>query len=399
MQNAKCGLRRSGISCLGFRCFAFCVLIVSLLSPDFARACPFCVAVKPTLAQQCESATIAFLGECSSVKNDARDTDVGFAIRRVLTGEKLLAGRSAIRIKLIENIKPGTLALLLGSGESGSALENLKWTSIPLTELSFAYIARLPETQASPLERLKYFAKFLESADPLIADDAFLEFGHAPYDQVLLAGNLLSAEKLRQWMTDPNVPAERKGFYGLALGLTANGKEREANLALLKKLADADVARGGDFRAGFDGVLGGYLIADGRRALDRIVERTIDWPNAPEGDLRHAQTALRFYYEFGPSAEHDAVAAAVEKLLDRPGTAAAAITDLARWRQWNALAKVTPLYDRQGFADSVTQRSVIGYLQKCPLPEAANALEKLRQRDPHGVATAEKTLEALGGSN
>ncbi len=91
-----------------------------------------------------------------------------------------------------------------------------------------------------------------------------------------------------------------------------------------------------------------------------------------------AQTALRFYYEFGPVADRPAVAAAVEKLLDRPGTAAAAITDLARWQRWSALERISSLYDRQGIADPVTQRAVVGYLTACPLTEAAAALDKLR---------------------
>jgi hypothetical protein len=355
--------------------------------------------VKPTLAQQCDAATIAFLGEC--VSGDATKEQAGreFAVRRPLKGQESLAGHATVRIKSAQQIKPGTLALLLGSGEKDAAPDKLDWQCIPVVEAGFAYLGRLPDLRAPTEERLKYFAKFLEHSDPLIAEDAFLEFGHAPYDKVMQVGNILSAAKLRQWIVDPNVPAERKGFYGLALGLSAHGTEREANVTLLKKLVEADVAPGGDFRAGFDGILGGYLMTDGPAALDRIVQRFVANPKAAEGDVRHAQTALRFYHEFGPPVDQAAVASAVAKLLDRPGVAAAAITDLARWQQWSALPKITPLYDRQGFADAVTQRAVIGYLLACPLAEAADALNKLRAHDPHGVAAAEKTLEALGGKN
>ncbi len=277
-------------------CNRFLVAVIAfqigLTSP--ALACPFCTAVKPTLAQQVDSANVAFLGECTEVHPITSIPRGDFSVRHPLHGKELLTGLQAVQIKSAQDIKPGTLALILGTGDQETPLEKLDWQCVSLTEVGFAYVARFPDSRSSVEERLKYFARFLESADPLIAEDAFLEFGHAPYDKVMQVGNILSAAKLRDWMVDSNVPAERKGFYGLALGLTANGSGRTANLALLKKLVAADVAPGGDFRAGFDGVLGGFLIADGRRGIDQITERIVTNPKAAEGDVRHRANGLAF---------------------------------------------------------------------------------------------------------
>lgn len=191
----------------------------------------------------------------------------------------------------------------------------------------------------------------------------------------------------------------RKGFYGLALGLTAKGDDRAPNIALLKKLIDADAPAGADFRVGFDGILGGYLVAEGPAAIQHLSDRLLANAKSAVGDVRHAEKALRFYYEYGPAEQHAAVASAVEKLVDRPSEAASAITDLARWQDWSALAKIAGLYDRKDDNDVLIRRAVVGYLLVCPTPAASQALAHLRQHDPDGVADAEKTLQALGGRN
>ena len=133
--------------------------------------------------------------------------------------------------------------------------------------------------------------------------------------------------------------------------------------------------------------------------IEYLYDRLLANSKSAVGDVRHAEKALRFYYEYGPAEEHAAVAKAVEKLIDRPSEAAAAITHLARWQDWSALAKIAALYYRKDDNDALIRRAVVGYLLVCPTPEAAHALAHLRQHDPDGVADAEKTLQALGGKN
>ena len=376
-------------------------LLLGFVQPSVAQACPFCSAVKPTLAQRQEAATAAFLGECLGVDSKTKPSGYSFAVRRWLKGESLQGegGHETVRLPLAEEIKPGALLLLLGTGENGAAWDKLQWQGEPLTEVGFSYVARAPDLRTKPAQRLAYFAKYLEHADSLVAEDAFLEFGHVPYDVVAQAATVLSAEKLRRWIVDAKVPGERKGFYGLALGLTAKGDERTANLALLKRLVKAPTLVGGDFRAGYDGILGGYLVAKGAEAIEVITKRILANPQAAVGDVRHAQRAFRFYFEFGPAADRPAIAAATEHLLDRPSEASEAITDLAGWRHWSALSRVAELYERREKSDVATRRAVVGYLLACPLPQASAALTRLSQRDPEGVTAAEKALQVLGGKN
>jgi hypothetical protein len=374
-------------------------LIFAVAVAASAIACPFCTAIKPTLSQRCDSSAEAYLAECVAIDAKAKAAGGEFSVRKVLKASESKPNRSTVRAAAPANLKTGSLVLLLGTNDPDSREDRIEWEITPLNEASFAYIARLPNERTPVLERLKYFAPFLEHADSLVAEDAFLEFGHAPYNQVLRAGAFISAPKLRQWINDPTVKPERKGFYGLALGLTAQGDNRAANQAVLEKLVNAPATFGGDFRAGFDGVLGGYLVATNGDGIAQIKSRFIDNPTAAEGDVRHVQSALRFYYEFGEVDERPAVVAAVEHMLNRPGVAAAAITDLARWQQWSQVDRIAKLYPNAAEPDAALQRAVVGYLTACPLPTADAALDVLRQRDAAGIAAAEQSLSSLNGGN
>ena len=71
------------------------------------------------------------------------------------------------------------------------------------------------------------------------------------------------------------MPQDRKGFYGLALGLAKSDAERQASAAFLKRLI---LQPADDFRSGFDGLLGGYLLLTGTAGLDLIDERVFQQP-------------------------------------------------------------------------------------------------------------------------
>jgi hypothetical protein len=235
----------------------------------------------------------------------------------------------------------------------------------------------------------------LEHPNKLIAEDAYLEFGHAPFDEVARAADLLPMAKIRGWLGDEKISPQHKGFYGLALGLAKGSADRQANAALLERqiLAPED-----DFRAGFDGVLGGYLLLTGKAGLKLIEDRYLANPKAAVGDVRHAMTALRFYHEFGREITVAQLRAALARLLARPEFAELAIIDLTRWQAWESLEQIATLYAQPAYQDTATRRAIVGYLGACPEPAAATWLAKLRAADPRGVAAAEEVLSKLSGT-
>ncbi|HEV2973268.1 MAG TPA: hypothetical protein VGY55_25095 [Pirellulales bacterium] len=373
--------------------FVLTAVLVLATIVSKTRACPFCNAVKPTLAQQRDAAVAAFVGEPIDKPSGYRPATQSFEIHRALKSKDLL-GAGPLRLAPDLPVKEGSLVLLLGSGAADARLRDLQWTAIQLDETAYAYVVQSPDLRQPSAKRLAFFSRYLEHANRLLAEDAYLEFGHATYDQTAEAADHLAMSDLRRWLADPQVPPERKGFYSLALGFAKTDTDREQNRKLLRERI---VAPANDFRAGFDGILAGYLLLDGARALKLIESRYLADPKAADGDVRGALKALRFYHDFGHGVGPRQIAAAVARVLDRPEFAAEAITDLARWDDWEFAAQVASLYERKDYADPFVRRSIVGYLKVCPLPQAAAALDRLRQLDPKGIGEAEKVLSVFTG--
>ena len=81
----------------------------------------------------------------------------------------------------------------------------------------------------SPQKRLTYFVRYLEHRDRQIALDAYLEFAHAPYEDLLTVADKFDFAEVRRWLTNPNLPELRKGFYGVVLGTARKEVDRTEN--------------------------------------------------------------------------------------------------------------------------------------------------------------------------
>lgn len=368
--------------------------VLALASPLWA--CPFCTVLQPTLVQKRTAASVVLLAEVT--KADAQQAE--FRIHQALEGKSLAAGRETLSTKVDVALKTGSLVLLFGqsdkpAGEGAPDFAALTWSAVPVDETSLAYFAKAPAQRVPTAERLAYFAKYLEHANPLIAEDAYLEFGHAPYRDVAAVVDRLPMDGLRKWVASSQVPESRKGFYGLALGLATSAADRAAN----EKVLAAIIAEpADDFRAGFDGVLGGYLMLTGERGLRQIESRYLQNPQAAGGDVRHALTALRFYHEYGKQISEARLRQALVPLLDRPEFAERVIVDLARWNAWDAREKIVAFYEQPAYSEAATRRAIVGYLLACPDKQADADLDHLRKVDPTGVSAAVQVLSALGGA-
>lgn len=360
-------------------------LVVALCARDGA-GCPFCTVVGSTLAQRREEAAVVAVGE--RLSDDTGEAS-RFRIHQVLRGGERIDASQPLAVSRSGEVRPGGLALLFGASAEG---DTLAWEAVPVDETSLAYAVRAPGLRQAAAERLRYFIPFLEHADPLIADDAYGEFGRAAYDVVAEVADDLPHGSLRSWLVDPAVPDERKGLYGLLLGLSTDPHERERNVAVLRQAIEKPA---NDFRAGFDGMLGGLLAAEGEQGLELIERRILTAPQARRGDVLHAMSALRVQAEFGRGIPLDRLARALAPLLNRQDTAAAAVVDLARWEAWDLLPRVVALVDRPEAADAGLKRAVAGYVLACPTDAAASALVRLRERMPDVIREAERGTPLL----
>jgi hypothetical protein len=365
----------------------------ALIGPSFSAACPFCTAVKPSLSQQCDAAEIVAFAECLEA-TPARQI---FRLLKTPKGGERLKSKTSLELSpalladaaSAATMKAGSLALLLARRDELSERRELRWTEIPLDETSYAYVARAPSLRKPAAERLGYFIPYLEHRDPLLAEDAYLEFGHARYDEVAGVADKLPMDAMRRWLEDDRVPQERKGFYGLALGLARGETERRRDAEFLKALI---LKPASDFRSGFDGVLGGFLMAAGEPALELIEKKYLADRRAASGDVRHAMTALRFYHEYEREIPAERLAQALRKLLARDEFAAAAIVDLARWQDWGSTEAVVALCHDKELQDVSIRRAAISFLLLSPAKAAGQESARLRRLYPKEVAEAEKQL-------
>jgi len=359
--------------------------------------CPFCTAPEPTLAERRETVdwvAIAEAGE-SLPPVTGKPALQRFTVHRVLKGDPLPLKPPMITIPA--KVASGNLALLFATrneepGLSATFEDQFSWQATAVDETSLAYFVKAPDLRVPTAERLPYFVRFLEHANATIAADAYSEFGRAPFDAVTKVAGDLPMDIFRKRLIDPEVPGERKGFYGLALGLARSEVDKKANAAALRGVIEQPAS---DFRAGFDGVLGGLLVLEGTQGLDLLDRRILGNPAAARGDVLHAVTALRFYYEYGTVIPKPRLAVSMARLLARPDCAAVATIDLARWQAWDQLPQVEKLWP-EAKDDRQLQRAIIGFLLACPTPEARTRLATIRRDQPEVVAEMEKGSLGLG---
>lgn len=351
-----------------------------------AIACPFCGPVGRPLAERRDAADRVAVAEADGAagRNAAGLVVQSFRIRQPIRGAVDVNGMATARV---DGPVRGT-AILFGS--SGADDTGTAWEGIAADEPLLAHVAAAPTLSRPPAERLAWYAARLEHPDRGIAEDAFAEFARAPFAQVLEIAEAFRVDDLVAWVADPGIDQRRRGFYGLVLGIVATRSTRpEERARCVAALGRAIGEPGHDLRGGFDGLLGGLLVAEGVRGLEQFDTLGLLAADTRAGDARHALAALRFAREsLGDRIPAEAVAAATARLLANPAVAADAAVDLARYRHWGVCEQVAGLWQAIGRDDPLVRRAVAGYLAACPLPAARHWLDRLRAADPAAVEEA-----------
>lgn len=357
-----------------------CVVLAATLAAwaDPAGGCPFCGVVGEPLATRRDAAAAFAVGESDGPATPGPD---GFLIQRFRVDQSLRG--AALPGTMIDARVAGPLtgtALLFGGGSGDSP----RWSAVAANEALLGHVIAAPSTTLPAPERLRWFARRLEHPEPAVAADSFAEFGMAPFEAVREAADAFDPAALAAWVSEPGIDERRRGFYGLAAGLVAARTGDPATRQRLLAAVDAALrAPRDDFRAGFDGLLAGLLVAEGERAFDTIEDLGLQQSSARPLDQRHLLAALRFAAEsLTTTVPRDLIAAKATQLLDSPAVAAEAVIDLTRWQAWGSVDKVADLWSTVGRDDPLVRRAVAGYLSTCPLPRARTRLDAIRAADP-----------------
>jgi hypothetical protein len=374
------------------------VAVVVAVEAAVGWACPFCGVVGESLAGRRDRSAAVAVGESAGpvTRSAAGDRGQPFTILQPLTSGSRSFGSVVAGDAVVARVREpvaGTAVLFATAAVDAAGTRRLDWEAIEADETLIGHVVAAPATSVRAAERLAWFARRLEHPEAAIAADAFTEFGLAPFAAVRAAAGGLDAARLRAWVHEPGIDPARRGFYGLALGLAAAAtNDAEARRAAIETLRDSAAAPADDFRAGFDGILGGLLVAEGDAGLDWIVARGL--LDATSGrarplDQKHLLAALRFAWEcLAETVPRPRIVAATRALLQTPVVAADAAIDLARYEAWDAVDDVAALWDGLGGDDPLVRRAVAGYLAACPTPAGRHHVEAIRVRDPERLAAA-----------
>jgi len=352
---------------------AVIAIAFSSIANTLQASCPFCAAVSQTLRQEIEAMDGAAFGKF--VPADPKlPTEEGigrFVITEVIKGTELLKVGQVVQAPYFGTTNSDSTFLLLGVDPP-----ELMWSSpLPVTEKAQGYIRNVLSLPNDMTERLKFFMKYFEDMDTLLARDAYDEFANASYEEIKKLKPMMNREQLLGWIRDTSLSPDRKRLYLTLLGIC--GDKNDAKL-LEEMMRSTDPAQ----RAGMDAMIGCYLTLQGADGLALIEELFLKNKKCEFPDVYAAIMALRFHGTDGGVIERTRVVGAMHYVLDRPELADLVIPDLARWEDWTQIDRLVTLFKTSDENTSWVRVPVINYLRSCPLPVAKEKLAELEKLDP-----------------
>jgi hypothetical protein len=180
---------------------------------------------------------------------------------------------------------------------------------------------------------------------------------------------------------------ERLGLYGMMLGLCGTDADAEflfQNMYAQSSpldIAEKDSSGQWEFRFGAEGLMAGYLLLTGDKGLQTLDTILLDSADTPDS-ARHAfiQT-LQFMWSYeNQIIQRARVCQSMRRLLDSESMREIAITNLARWEDWDTLPVLIRMYETEAAGDRSTKAAVVQFAKAC----------LRRERSPQHLAIAEQ---------
>jgi len=371
----------------------FVSCLVALATPPTA-GCPFCKVRVQTLGERMALSDVAVMAKLAAASAPAGhgqdagqpDEQATFSILRVLKGEAILGDVDEITTYYFGESQPGSTFLLLGTDET-----QLIWAvPVPMSKRAKQYIETSLELPQEGRKRLAFFHDYLEDQEPLLAWDAYEEFGRAPYSVVEDLKSSMDRDRLLAWIQNPKVPTDRRRLYLTMLGVCG----MSSDAPVLEKMLRTD---GGEPRTTLDAMIACYLKLKGPDGLPLVEDLFLKNQDAEFADSYAAVTALRFMEGQTDAISRDRIIESFHLMLDRPELADLVVADLARWEDWSVMPQLVELFKNADDDTSWLRQPIARYLMQCPLPEAQQHLEELRKIDAEAIEQASSVQALLAG--
>jgi hypothetical protein len=359
-----------------------------------------CNAPHSTLGDGAKSAAIVLVGSIGEAREDLspnaapRAGTTEIRVLEVLKDHSAHpAGNTVSLPRLLQAPEKGeNLFLLFADVENGRVDY---YRGCPLRgKASVRYLRDVMKLTNRPIdEQVRLFLGHVDSADPVVAEDAFEEINRVAWKDLVRIAPQLDRARVRQLATDPNGPPGRVALFATLLGATGSREEVEHLTAVLDRSELYSVVR--------TGALIGLILLDHPSGLSRL-NRLIRDPKAEFQDRLSGLWVVRF---FGRECPHmlspQELNEALDPLLDQTDLADIVIHDLARWQRWEKTDRVLAKFGSGRNPSEVKMIKHAVCLFALSLPagskERAKAepiLKAMRAEDPEWVSDVEEMLRA-----
>ena len=351
-------------------------------------ACPFCSMQGQTLAGEVAGADMVLFGTLANanVKDDTTD----LVLDSVVKTNALVEGKKVVTLpKYIEPDKLTQYKFLVFCYIFKGKIDPYRGMAMKPDSDIVTYLKGVQELKdKKPVERLPFYFKYLDNADPEISMDAFKEFANADYKDYREMAKKLPADKLAGWLRDRNTPGFRIGLYGSLLGHCGNDKDA----ALLRSLVDDPERK---LSSGVDGVLAGYVMIKPKEGWEYTKNLMKD--PSKEFLMRYAGLrAARFLHDFRPDlVDKKELADGVAQLLNQKDIADLAVEDLRKWGCSDMTKRVLGLRETEAYTSlPIVRRAVLRFALSFPdVADDAAYVAEQRKSNAQGVSEAEEILK------
>lgn len=237
---------------------------------------------------------------------------------------------------------------------------------------------------------LLFYAGYLDHAEPVVAEDAFLEFAKSTDAEVGAVAERLDPRLFRKLIEDPKTPAGHLSLFAFLLAGSKDVKQAD----FLKNLLNRPDER---TQEALDGILCGYIMLRPAEGWDRVAELLTD-RKKPFKVRNNVLRTVRFYYNWKPKETRPQVVRTFKGMLEGD-LADMAIEDLRRFGIFDHSELIYKQYARPGFDAPILRRSIIRYALVARRDAAASAaadrfLKSLPAKDQEIVREVAEGLDS-----
>jgi hypothetical protein len=369
-----------------------CALAITAVVTSPAAACTFCgggLTTRQTLREHFKRANYVAHGKLANPRFDPSGGtgSTEFHVGKVLKPDPAIGERAVVvlprYLPVIGDTSPEYLVFCATAGGKPDPLHG-----VPATEAVTAYLlgaAKLDDRD--PVARLGYFVRHLDSADPTVAADAFLEIGKASDADIVKARSVLDPAKVRKLFTSSATPSERLGVYALLLGLCGEKADADMLAGLVRRQPAPERVR-----EHLGGILAALTLLDPREGW-ASTEAVLADAKRPFDQRLAAIGTVQFYQATRPAESKPHILQCYRVLLGKGDLADLAADDLRRWGWWDLTPEVLKHFEAPTHAAPVVRRGIVRYALQCPTEEAKRFVAAARQKDPKLVEKVEESLK------